>query len=139
MVATRVKLDLENLGYSTIFEKITRTHVRDSFPYDDVIYFVVNPGFVGKALGKGAVNIKKLQDRLNKRVRVIEYSSSAKTFIERVMYPLKVEEIVVDETQIILKDTNTKTKGKLIGRDGCNLRILNEIVGRFFQKKVRVE
>lgn len=138
-MVTRVKIDLENLGFSTLFEKITRTHVRDSFPYTDVIYFVVNPGFVGKALGKGAVNIKKLQDRLNKRVRIIEYSSSAKTFVERVMYPLKVEEILENESELILKDTNTKTKGKLIGRDGSNLRILNEIVGRFFQKKVKVE
>ena len=138
-MAQRVKLDLENLGYSTLFEKITRTHVRDSFPTNEVIYFVVNPGFVGKALGKGAVNIKKLQERLKKRIRIIEYSSSAKTFLERLIYPMRVDEIIENENEIILKDSVKKTKGQLIGRDGSNLRILNEIVGRFFGKEVKVE
>ena len=48
-------------------------------------------------------------------------------------------EIIENENEIILKDSVKKTKGQLIGRDGSNLRILNEIVGRFFGKEVKVE
>jgi transcription termination/antitermination protein NusA len=135
----RVKLDLENVGYSTIFEKITRTHARDSFPTDDTLFFVVNPGFLGKALGKGATNIRTLQQRLNKKIRIIEYSSSSQTFVERLIYPLKVERIEDREDAIVICETQKTTKGKIIGRGGANLKIFSEIVSRFFGKELKVE
>ncbi len=138
-MAQRVKIDLENLGYSTIFEKITRTHVRDSFPTEDAIYFIVNPGFLGKALGKGAENVRRLQQRLNKKIRIVEFSSSSQTFVERLIYPLKVESIEERDDAIVIIESQKTTKGKIIGRGGSNLKILSEIVSRFFGKELKIE
>ena len=48
---TRLKLDQELLGISSIIEKLTGVYIKDCFREDDTIYIVVDPGQLGKALG----------------------------------------------------------------------------------------
>jgi len=84
----RLKLDLNQMGVSSIVERITGVLVKDSFKGDDVIYFVVAPGHLGKALGKNGVNIKKIQDTLDKKVRIIEFRSNLIEFVKNVIYPV---------------------------------------------------
>jgi len=115
-------------------EKITRARVKDCFKGEDneTVYFIIEMGQLGKALGKGAVNIKKIQDQINKKIRLIEYHPEVIAFVKNVIYPLKVEEIVQEDGDILIKDNNKKTKSLLIGRDGKNLRLTNRAVKRFF-------
>ena len=134
----RLILDQEALGLSTLMERITRARVKDCFKDEDTIYFVVAVGELGKAIGKGGSNIKKAQQELGKRIKVIEYRDNAVDFVRNVIYPLKVEEIVEEEDAVIIKDSSRKTKSALIGRGGKNLQLINRAVKRFFNKEVRV-
>jgi len=137
----RLKLDQDTLGLSSLMEKIARVRVKDCFKDENssVIYFVVEAGQLGKAVGKGGVNIKKVQDQLGKKIKVVEYRSSVINFIKSFIYPLKVDDIVEENDTIILKDSSKKTKSLLIGREGRNLSIINRAVKRFFNKDVKVE
>ena len=134
----RLKLDQDAVGLSSVMEKITRTHVKDCFKDTDTIYFVVNPGELGKAIGKGGVNIKRVQEELGKRIKVIEYRDTAADFIRNIIYPLKIEEIQEENGQILLKDSNKKAKSLLIGRDGKHLQLINRAVQRFYNAEVKV-
>lgn len=137
---TRLKLDQELLGISSVIEKLTGVYVKDCFREDDTIYIVVNPGQLGKAVGKGGVVIKRVQFQLRKNVRVMEFHDSAVEFVRNVIYPLAVEEIVEQEGQIIIRDSSRKVKSQLIGRDGKNLAVVKRAVQRFFPgKEVKVE
>lgn len=137
---TRLKLDQELLGISSVIEKLTGVYVKDCFREEDTIYIVVNPGQLGKAVGKGGVVIKRVQFQLRKNVRVMEFHESAVEFVRNVIYPLAVEEILEQEGQIIIRDSSRKVKSQLIGRDGKNLAVVKRAVQRFFPgKEVKVE
>lgn len=136
---TRLKLNPESIGLSSLMEKITRARVKDCFMDDDTVYFVVDSGEMGKALGKGGLNIKKVQSEIRKKVKVIEFKEDVKDFIRNVIYPLKVEQIIEDEGVVIIKDSSKKTKSLLIGRESRNLNTLIRAVQRFFNVNVKVE
>ena len=106
----RLKLDPETLGLFSLMEKITGARVKDCFKDEDTIYFVVNPGELGKAVGKGGANIRRVQQELGKRIKVIEFRDELAEFIKNVIYPLTVEEIKEQEGQVLIKDSNKKTK-----------------------------
>lgn len=134
----RVKLDQETGGWSSLMERISGARVKDCFQDEDTVYFIVAPGEIGKAIGKGGVNIKRVQQELNKKIKVVEFREQMQDFLRNLMYPAAVEEMVEEEGAIILKDRSAKTKGLLIGRGGKNLRFLNRAVQRFFGKEVKV-
>ena len=134
----RLKLNRDDLGLSSLFEKITRARVKDCFKDEDTIYFVISTGFMGKALGKKGINIKKVQQELGKNIKLIEYRERVEDFVKNVIYPLKVEEITLEENTILLKDSSKKTKSLLIGRGSKNLNLINRAIKRFFNVDVKV-
>ncbi len=134
----KVILDQEAFGLSSLMEKITHARVKDCFKDEEIIYFVVAPGELGKAIGKGAINIRRMQEELGKRIKVIEYNDEILNFIKNIIYPAKVEEIVEENSVIFIKDSSKKTKSLLIGRGGKNLKLINRAVKRFFNKEVKV-
>jgi transcription termination/antitermination protein NusA len=135
----RVKLDQEALGLSSVLERMTHAHVKDCFREEDIVYFVVGTGDLGKAIGKGGIMIKKLQEKLNKRVKVIEYRSDVVGFVQNVIYPVKVSEIVVEGEIVFIRDDDRMKKGKIIGRSGSGLAFVNKVVKRYFDVDVKVE
>lgn len=141
MTLRGLRLDTDILQLSTLIEKIIHVKVKDCFadPNNTMLYVVVNPGQLGKAIGKGGLNIRKIQQEMGKRVRMIEYNDQVSSFVKNVIYPLKVESITEDEKGILIKDSNKKTKSLLIGRGGGNLELINRAIKRFFNKEVRVE
>ena len=134
----RVKLDQETLGLSSLMERVTQTRVKDCFQDNDTIYFVVAPGDLGKAIGKGGVNVKRVQNELGKRIKVIEYSDDLARFIRNIIYPLSIEKITIQENKVLLEDQSKKAKSLLIGREGKHLELINRAIQRFFNVEVVV-
>ena len=128
----RVKLDQQLLGLSTIFERLSKARVKDCFKFEETIYFVVATGEMGKAVGKGGSTIKRISQELGKKIRIIEYRDNVASFVRNVIYPLKVEEIIEEDGNLLIKDSNKKIRSLLIGRDGKNLALLDRAVKRFF-------
>ncbi|MFO8016819.1 MAG: NusA-like transcription termination signal-binding factor [Candidatus Woesearchaeota archaeon] len=138
----KIKYDVSLMGIMSLFEKITGAKLKDCYN-DEVlncITFVVQPGQLGKAIGKKAVNVKRLQEKLNKNVRVIEFHPNKTEFIKNMISPLRVERIEEEEDgTITIKGDDTKTKGLIIGRNAQNLRNLEKNVGRYFDiKEIKV-
>ncbi len=134
----RLKLDQDSLGLSSLMERITGARVKDCFQDEETIYFVVSPGEMGKAIGKGGSNIRRVQQEFHKKIKVVEFNADPVVFIQHFIYPLSVEEISVEDNFFVIKDTSKKTKSLLIGRDSRNLKQLNRAVQRFFNKEVKV-
>ncbi len=134
----KVKIDQEAMRLSSYFERVTRAHVKDCFREEETVFFVVAPGELGKAIGKGGTIIKRVQQDIGKKVRVIEHQSDPCNFVRNIIYPIRVEAIVEEEGSVVIKDDDRKKKGQIIGRSGSNLILINRIVGRFFSKEVRV-
>ena len=136
---TRLIINQETMGLSSLMERSTKARVKDCFTDEEgTIFFVVAPGEIGKAIGKGASNIKRLQQELQRKIRVIEYHENVVEFIKNIIYPLRVQSITEEQDALVIKETNKKAKSLLIGRQGRNLKLINRAVKRFFNREVKV-
>ena len=135
-----VKYDNDSLKIMSLFENVTRTRLKDSFIDDnELLTFVVSEGQLGKAVGKQAVNVKKLEKLLNRKIKILEFNSNIINFIKNLIYPLKAREIKQENEEIILVGPDVKTKGLLIGKNAKNLRNTETIVKKYFQiKEIKV-
>ena len=128
------------MGFMALFDRFARVSLKDCFEDDNgLLTFVVAGSDVGKAVGKGAVTVRKLQDLLKRRVRIIGHYDDIIRFLQAVIYPLRVasieEETSEDGPVYVLKSQDTKTKSLLIGRNAKNLRNTEVIVKRYFPLK----
>lgn len=117
------------------FCAITRTKLKDCISEDDKLIFVVEEGELGKAVGKKAGNVKKLENYFNKKIKIVEFHDDLLRFIQAFIYPLRVKEIHEEEGIVVIVGPDMQTKGLLIGKNAYNLRKLEEYVKRYFEVK----
>jgi N utilization substance protein A len=128
-----ITLTEDTLRYISLFESITRTHVRDCMEAEDKLVFVVEPGEANRAVGKGGENVIRLKNTTGKNIQVIEYSDEPEAFIRNVFYNYNVQSVVIENRGNIVHATVTvdpAVKGRAIGKNGRNLRIARDIVSR---------
>jgi len=134
----KIKYDINLMKFISLFEQITRAKVKDcidSLP----LTFIVYPGEIAKAIGKKAVNIHKMENLLHKKIKVVEFNDDVLKFVENVIAPIKVEEVVKEGDVVIIRDHDTKKKGMIIGRDASNLNKYKDIVKRYFDVDIVVK
>lgn len=119
------------MKYMSLFETLTQSKLKDCIVNDRVI-FIVEVNQIGKAIGKAGINVKKIENILNKKIKIAEFSSNVLQFIQNFIYPLKVRDIKEEDKIITIIGPDTKTRGLLIGRDAKNLNNLKSIVKRYF-------
>lgn len=134
MSEVSIKFDTDTIRSINLFEDVTGVKVMDAITTDDEAYFVVEEGKVGLAIGKGGKTINKVQDRLNKKVKVYEYSDSLKKFVENIV-PVKVRSVKLDrsgENKIVKIGVKRKDWSKAVGKDGKNVDIAKRFLKREF-------
>ncbi|MBD3313447.1 NusA-like transcription termination signal-binding factor [Candidatus Woesearchaeota archaeon] len=134
----KIKYDISLMKFMSLFENLTHASLKDCFIDEktNTLVFVVQPGQIGKALGKKAANVKKLENKLQRKIRIIEYHPDKLEFIRNMIMPLRAEDISADEEGIVtITGSDTKTKGLIIGRNAQNLRNLEANVRRYFDVK----
>lgn len=127
-----MKYDLELIQHVNLFEKITKAHVKDCFPHNNLLVFVVKQGEASQAVGKQGANVRKLSDMTKKRIKIVEFNEDPVKFIRSFIAPIKVEEIEQEDKIITIKASSTKDKGLLIGRDSRNLINLKKITQKYY-------
>lgn len=128
-----VTFNEQTISYIGFFQRITGSRVKDCIDTDDKIVFVVEPGFIGKAVGKKGETVSKLRRMLKKNLLIVEYSDDPKLFIANIFHQFKVEGVKMEDrpggTHATVK-VDPSLKGKAIGREGANLKLARQIVRR---------
>jgi len=125
----------DTLKIMFLFEKITRTRLKDCFTDDnDLLTFVVHAQEIGKAIGKKASNVKKLEMLMKRKIKIIAYSESAVEFVKNLIYPVSNTEIEEESGVITITSQDSKTKSYLIGRNRSNLNNYLKIVQKYFKE-----
>lgn len=134
---SKILYDMETMKFSTLFESMTRSRLKDCFKSEEGIVFVVQPGYMAKAIGKGGVNVKRVSAKIKKEIQIVEFRSDALEFVKGLVRVPGVE--ILEEEGIVIKCPNSKIKGQVFGRERENLRFMNSLVSRYFKEEVRVE
>lgn len=137
MVST---IDMQDLRYLNLFNKITRINTKYCFVYNNTVYFCVPRNLISKAIGSEARNIRRMSEILRKRVKIVAIPrdiSEAKAFIESVVEPVTIKEMEINEDEIVVGG-NVQTKAALIGRNKRRLIEMQDIIKGFFKRNFRV-
>ena len=139
-MAERVKLNTGDLQIIALIETSTGAHVKDCILTEQSITIITETGEAGKAIGPGGRNAKMLEQRLKRRVRIVEYHPELITFVTGLVAPARLRDAREADGVVTLYAADSQTRGILIGRGGSNLRAYEAIVQRYFPiKEIKVE
>ena len=119
------------MKYISLFESLTGAKVKDCIANDSIV-FIVHDNEMGKAIGKNGSNIKRVENALKKKIKLVEFNNDISRFIQNLIFPLKVKEIKEENNIVTIYGNDTRTKGLLIGRDRRNINSVRDIVKRYF-------
>ena len=132
-------IDMQNMRYLNLFEKIMHVRTRFCFSYNENIVFCVPKILMAKAIGEKGKNIKKMSQILGKKIKVViapQGISDVDIFIKAVISPVTFKKLEVRDNEIIV--TGGTNKAALIGRNKRRLFEMQKVVKDFFRKDFRV-
>lgn len=131
-----IKFDTETIRAISVFEELTNVEVRDCIINEEGAYFVVDEGKMGLAIGKQGKTIAKVQDKLDKKVSVYEYSRNVKDFIKNLV-PVDVDHVEVEDEgdRKVAKIRADDNRSRIVGKGGKNIQIIK----RFLKKEFDIE
>ncbi|MDH7593890.1 MAG: NusA-like transcription termination signal-binding factor [Methanomicrobiales archaeon] len=108
------------------FETLTGASSRDCIIDDrnDRIILVVNPGEMGKAIGKKGASIKRASEEMGKKIEVVEYSTNPEQFLKNCFLPAHITSVeFMDQNgekiaRVVVRD---EERGIAIGKEGKNI------------------
>jgi len=126
-----ITFNTETIRLLTLFENMTNAPVRDCFTDNDVVYYIVEEGKIGLAIGKNGNSIKNVEKVVGKRVKVFEYSKRPVKFVKNLIPQCKEINVTGDRGMLKVEiKVSRNDKGFVIGRGGEKIKIYKEILKR---------
>ncbi len=132
---------MQTMRYINLLDRESRVKTSKCFVYNNAIYFAVPRDKVSRAIGPDASNVKKLQEKIGRRIKIIreaEGIGDAERFIQDVVRPTKFKSLEVKEGSAIITAGNNQNKATLIGRNKRRLEELHKIIKDTFGIDLRV-
>ena len=138
-------IDMQLMRYLNLFARITRVPTTKCFGYNNQIIFAVPKQQVSIAIGRGAVNVKKLNGILRRKIRVVAMpdvnacsNEDIGKFVEAVVSPIEFNKIEVRDDSVVI-NAGRQNKAALIGRGRQREKELSEVLKNFFKiAKLRI-
>ncbi len=132
-------IDMQEIRYLNLFERIMKVRTRFCFRYNETIVFCVPKPLVSKAVGEGGRNIRKMSGILGKKIRVVPAPrgvNDAGLFIKAVVNPVTFKGIEIKDSEVVI--AGGTGKASLIGRNKRRLFEMQKIVKDFFGREFRI-
>lgn len=129
----QVTLDTETIRLITLFENLTGAGVRDCLVDNaaSVVYFVIEEGEVGKAIGKNGSIVKKTENLIKKDIKLFEFSNDVERFVKNLIPQTNLVKLKNENGRDVMDIwVDKRDKAVVIGRDGKNLKIFKELLQR---------
>lgn len=133
-------INMQLMRYINLLNKIANVRTKKCFLYNNKIIFAVPSRFISRAIGPTGKNIKEIQHKLGKRVKIIKEAdgiNDAKRFVEDVVEPVGFVSFEVNENQIIIT-AGVRNKAALLGRHKRRYIELSKIVNDNFGKELKI-
>jgi len=133
-------LDLQTIRYINLLDSTSKVKTRKCFNYNNTIFFAVPRQFVSRAIGPDAINIKNIQEKIGKRIKIIaeaEGTSDAQRFLREIIYPVRFRGFEIKDNTIIINAGN-QNKAALIGRNRRREAELQQIIKDTFGMGMKI-
>ena len=129
-------IDMQLMRYINLFARTTKVATTKVFLYNNQIIFCVPKNKVSLAIGKGAVNIKKMSETLRRKIRVVAMPAvddveGIKKFVEDVVSPIEISGVEMKSGSLTVNG-GRQSKAALIGRNRQREKELSEVLRDFF-------
>jgi N utilization substance protein A len=134
----KVKLSMDDMAMIARFEQITGAAAIDVVRDDEGerIIIVVREKQLGKAIGKGGVNVRAASDAFGRVIDVVEIADTPEEFVKSALAPARVEAVKIiehrDGNKVASVTVKSEDRGIAIGRDGRNVARARILVKRHF-------
>ena len=130
-----ITIDNKIMGYIAMFERISHAELKECLENDDMVLFIVGEKRLAEIFNRNKNIVSELKEKVNKHILLAESSRDLLMFVKNLFYRYGVKEIDItwkENTTDILVAVETTEIGKAIGKEGRNIKLLKEAVGRFF-------
>ncbi len=134
-------IDMQAMRYINLLDKVSNVKTRKCFIHNNIIFFAVNKNLVSRAIGPSAFNIKRIQEKIGKKVRIIPEDdgiTDCKRFIEDIVSPIRLRAIEIKDNCIIITPRSSQNKAALIGRNKRRYLELKKILHDTYSLDVRI-
>lgn len=118
---------MENIMFMQALEKISGVSAKDCLVNGNLISFFVKEEEMGKAIGKGAANVKELEMRLKRKVELVGFYQKPENTIASA-FEVKIES-VKNTPEMLILNLSAEGKRKVLSNIGRFKRI-QELVKR---------
>jgi len=129
-----VRLSDEARRLLAMFEDETDATVRDCLIDDehDRVIFLVKAGEMGKAIGAGGEQVKRVEEHLGREVKLVEDARTAEDFVANALAPAAVYNVTISENDdtVAYAEVAQEDRGAAIGTDGKNIEAARELAAR---------
>ena len=127
-----IKLTTEDIRVVGVFERIVGVHIRDCLITDDSVYFLIEPGKMGLAIGKNGINIKNVSNTLGKPVKIFEYAETPEQLVKNLIKNTSSVEV---DNGVVTVTIPVTERSAVIGKGGKNIKMVRAFLERHFSIK----
>lgn len=129
-------IDMQFMRYINLFSKVSKVSTTKVFSYNNHIVYAVPKPKVSTAIGKNAVNVKKLSDILRRKIKIIEMpdiddNKGIAKFVADVVAPIEFNKIEINNNSVVIT-AGRQSKAALIGRNRMREKELADVLKNFF-------
>jgi N utilization substance protein A len=119
-----------------LFEDITGATARDCLLDEGAerVVFLVAAGEMRQAVGPDGHAVKKLEDRLDAEVALVEDADVPEAFVANALAPAVVRNVTIseDDSRVAYAEVAAEDKGVAIGTDGRTIETARTLAKRHF-------
>jgi N utilization substance protein A len=123
-----IKLETETIRIIAAFERITGVHPKDCLIGENNIYFLVEAGKVGMAIGRNGSVIKEARRVFGKPIRLFAHSDTPEELINSIVPTKSID----NQNGAMVVSIQPKDRSQIIGRNGETIKAVREMLKRHF-------
>ncbi|MSS75110.1 hypothetical protein EXS73_02770 [Candidatus Pacearchaeota archaeon] len=134
-------LDMQTIRYLNLLDKLSHVKTSKCYTYNNTIIFAVQKNFVAQAVGEQGYTIKRMQEQIGKRVRIIaqaEGQEDANRFVSDVVSPTGFKGMSIQQKLLTITAGNMQNKASLLGRNKMRFAELELIVKDTFGFELKI-